>query len=224
VARRAGGLDRPHLADGQGGGRPRRQIAPGQVQRQDPTARRFGDGRQPLVLPALHDATLRRAAGDKPAPGALRAGLGRRPRPDGAVQRPEQSPLHHHRRQRLRAQPVPCRQIERAVGQRIAGRGPAAAKDRDQAVPHQAGGLRAGQHGIEQLAQRIAAQPEHALVEFGAKARQRGSRSGVHAADYPHPGALSLLGPSFVQTQVRMTLLGTGALASRHCRYGARCL
>ena len=76
--------------------------------------------------------------------------------------------------------------------------GPAAAKARRQRVAHQAAGTVATEHGVEQVAQRIAAQAEHALVEFGAKARQRGGRCGSHAADYPQPGALSLSVSSFV--------------------------
>ncbi|MGH2530671.1 MAG: hypothetical protein ACRDJW_00065, partial [Thermomicrobiales bacterium] len=68
-------------------------------------------------------------------------------------------------------------------------------------MAHQAGGTVAGQHRVQQIAHRIPAQPAAALVECGAKARQRAERSAVHTRDDPHSGALSPSIPPFVQTQ-----------------------
>jgi hypothetical protein len=64
----------------------------------------------------------------------------------------------------------------------------------------------ARQHRVEEIAQGVAAQPQNRLIQFGAKARQRAGRSGVHTRDYLQSGALSPSTPPLVQTQVRMTV------------------
>ena len=117
--------------------------------------------RSPAVTPR---PAAPRAAALVLAPGAARSC---HPAPTAGV-------LHHRRRQGGGKQATQRGEVEGAVGQGIRRTGPAAAKDRAQAVAHQAGGAIATEHRIEQLAQRIAPQTEDALVESVRKHARSG--------------------------------------------------
>ena len=122
-------LGYPELCGCAGGG-----GSPRHIQGQYPGALRERYLYQPLILPRRQYPGLRHAWGDHMPPGALRAGVSGGSWPGGTVERPHRACRWGQMHDR---KPAALIGVDAAVGECIAGAGPATAEHRLQAQMHQ---------------------------------------------------------------------------------------